>query len=411
MNIRRKITLNTLYQLISRYSLSIFAFLVSIIIIRSFGREVWGEYSIVLNYIALFYIFADFGTNVYFAKSFAEDQQNAYKYFSKIVGYKLVLGSLLTVMSGLILVFLPYSNEVKSAALWGLPIILAFSLINSTNLIFQSRLTYKNQLLINGVWAFSSFILTLIYVLNVEVPTISGLVQMYLVSAILALGVSISLVREYFKWNEMWDPQYFKVILGSSYIIGIAMLFNSLMFGVDKFLLSVLSTGVSVGIYSLSYKLFEVFLVFPTFLMNAFYPVLVNIRKDSDARFGEYLRKLFAYNLVLWFISVPILMLVVYWAIPALWGNEMSPSWLPFAILMVSSLPFFATAPLNWVAVLENRSKLMLKVYFIGLVINLALNFYLIQQYDYIGAAVSTGITEFVVLVGFYFGLRDIIKQ
>lgn len=104
-------------------------------------------------------------------------------------------------------------------------------------------------------------------------------------------------------------------------------------------------------------------------------------------------------------------MLVVYWAIPALWGNEMSPSWLPFAILMVSSLPFFATAPLNWVAVLENRSKLMLKVYFIGLIVNLVLNFYLIQQYDYIGAAVSTGITEFVVLVGFYFGLRDIIKQ
>ncbi len=406
----KSVSFNTLYQLLGRYSLSISSFLISILVIKSLGSGYWGDYSIVLNFVSLFYIFADFGTNLYFAKSFAEDEEHARKHFSKILAYKLVLGLALILLSGIILSFTPYSSEIKSAALWALPVILLFSLINSTNLIFQSRLTYRKQLLINVVWAFSSFILTWFYITFSSTYSLSKLIEIYFVSSLLAGAVALYQVKEFLNWKTAWDTKYFKFIFMSSLLIGISTLLNSLMFSSDKFILSLYSDNTSVGTYTLAYKLFEIFLVFPTFVTNAFYPMLVSLKQESHENFTKSLRKVMSYNLILWLISAPVLLLVGYFIIPLIWGMEMRPAWGPFAILVAGSLPFFITATLNWVAVLENRSRMLIGIYFAGFAVNLGLNYFMIPQWDYIGAAISTNITELVVLFAFYLGLKKVIK-
>src|SRR5207244_1517417 len=57
--------------------------------------------------------------------------------------------------------------------------------------------------------------------------------------------------------------------------LGITLLFNLVYFRADSIILTLTRPTAEVGIYGLAYKVFEIVLVFPTFFMNAVYPLLL----------------------------------------------------------------------------------------------------------------------------------------
>jgi O-antigen/teichoic acid export membrane protein len=399
---------NTFYQLIGRFGTVFFTFLLSIVLTRFGSENLWGQYSVVLNYLALFYMMADFGMNIIVVKDFAQNDEVLREQFAKVFGFKLILGLALTIFSVLLTYFLPYTVEIKSAILSGALLILLFSLQNSLLIIFQTKLEYWKSAVTNlctGLLTFGSIYL---YITLSNAASLNMVVILTILSYLIGLAVSVVLVKSQVNLSirSLFDWVYSRSLFNRSFFIGLTVILNSFMFSGDKFLLSLYQDNFSVGIYTLAYKLFELFLVLPTFIMNANYPLLLKLRAEGYEVVFRKIIKIAIFMMPIWFVSALILLIAGKVGIPLIWGSTMDAAIKPFSILILTSIPFFITAPLTWIYYIEGWNKQLLMIYLTGFIVNLLLNLYYIPLNGYIGAAYITGVTELLVLIMLLIGFR-----
>lgn len=394
MSHSKAIASNTFYQIINKFVTAGSTLIISALITRLLGAQTYGEYSIVSTYIITFFLLSDFGVNAIVVQDFAKNVDSAKANFSKVLGLRFSFGLFLMVVALVALYFAPYSDLVKLAILINLPLILFNSLSSAASLIFQSFLKYNYQAKAS-VWG-SSITLGLT-VLSVFVfgGSLIALVLALLIGSAVTPLLSLYFIREYISRKVKWiDFEYWKHVVIDAFPMGMALSLNILMIHVDRLMLSVLSTPYSVGIYSLSYKIFDVVLVLPTFFMNAVYPILIRIKSESEEKYKAFTAKVLVYLTV----SSVVLTLLGYLAsgilIPLIWGTEMSDSIIPFNILITGLAFFFLSAPLSWVALIEGKKISLMWIYGIAFVCNAYLNWELIPLYDYYSAAVITVITE-----------------
>jgi len=213
--------------------------------------------------------------------------------------------------------------------------------------------------------------------------------------------------RKYLSFDSDWaDLAYLKRIFWQAFPLGLGLTLNLLMIQADRLILSFLKSPLSVGIYSLSYRIFELVLVLPTFFMNALYPVLVKLKSESQERYHHHITLGISLLAGMAILATIVITVVSPYVIPFVWGDEMKNSYIPLNILMFGSTFFFLTAPLSWIAVLENKQRFLPYIYGTGFIINAVFNFIFIPRYDYAGAAMVTIITEALVLFALIYLLK-----
>jgi O-antigen/teichoic acid export membrane protein len=207
-------------------------------------------------------------------------------------------------------------------------------------------------------------------------------------------------IRKYLKFDRsIIDRRYWKYAVFDSAPFGISLLLNTLMVQVDRLILSVLSTPVSVGYYSLAYRLFEFILVIPTFYMNSVYAHMIVIKNKSMLEY-KHIFKNSILTLSLSAVIITIVSLIIApIIIPLVWGEEMKQAVLPFVILTLGCLVFYLTSPLNWRLVADGKQKYLPFIYGIVLIVNIILNLIFIPMYDYKASAVITVLSEVIVLI------------
>jgi O-antigen/teichoic acid export membrane protein len=391
---------NTFYQLLARFGTVGFMFLLSIFLARQNQGTVWGEYSVVLNYIALFYMLADFGINILVVKDYSQNENLLKTDFVKLFGFKLIAGILLSLVVAFTAFLLPYSAEVKSSIIFGSVLVLIFSLQTSFSAIFQTKFEYWKLAVVNVLIGAFVFIGVVAYIFNSQTVLLKDIVAITVFGYLIGLFLSIFITKQHVKYNikSLIDWAYSRIILQRSVFIGLTIVLNSFMFSGDKFILSLFRDSFEVGLYSLAYKLFELYLVLPTFIMNSYYPLLVKIRDNNPIQFISQIENITFKLFGMWVILTGFVWFGGSYFIPILWGSHMLEAVKPFTILMAISLPFFITAPLTWIFYIENRHKQLLGIYFSGFIFNIVLNLIFIPIYGQISAAYITGFTEVFVL-------------
>ena len=396
---KTKIASNTIYQIIGRLSTSISTLIVTAMITRYLGVKSFGEYSIVIAFLTIFYTLSDFGVNSVLIREFADDLSYANTNFKKVLSLRIVFGVLLMILAIVVVFFMPYRNEIKTAIYIGLPLLIFNSISKAASLIFQSFLQYKYQSISMGVGAIFSTILIGFVVLS-PIQSLSLIILATVVGSFISPLISIYFLREYlFSDSSFIDFVYWKKILLDSFPFGIALILNTFMIQADRILLSIISSEESVGIYSLAYRIFEIVLILPTFIMNATFPVLVVLRKRDSVKYTKSIYTLLKFMI---FVSIGTSLIATYFSklfIPMIWGSEMTNSFVPFNILMYGAVFFFVSAPLSWIKLVEGKDKFLPYIYGFGFILNLILNIIFIPIYDYAGAAYITILTEGIVVV------------
>jgi O-antigen/teichoic acid export membrane protein len=177
--------------------------------------------------------------------------------------------------------------------------------------------------------------------------------------------------------------------------LGLVLIFNVIYFRIDLFLLSYFRQSSEVGAYGLAYKFFELAIALPTFIMNSWYPLLLQARALGVVnRIGNKTYVLLAVlgllvGVSLW-IGAPFIV----------FRSDFVASVGLLRILSFSLPLFFVTSPLMWQFVLDKKQHLLVWVYAGATVINVLLNTVYIPIYGAFAAAVITGITELTVLGG-----------
>lgn len=383
---KKIVAVNTMWQLVGRGISAATTFIVTLVVARQFGASGYGDFVKVTTYAAFFYLVADFGINAIFI------QHDTRESWPTLVVLRLIGGVLLIVLSLLILTFLPgsasqgYTPLVRLGILLFSPTILLQGMITTANAIFQKKLRYDL-----ATWAIffgSIATIALLWKTTTTLTVIGVVAAGTLVTTVVSLVLASRLVG-----NTRFSTtvRQMKQLLIPSIPLGITLLFNLVYFHADSVVITLTRSTAEVGIYGLAYKVFEVILVFPTFLMNAVYPLMLNrgFKKILTNAFWFLLLASVASSIICW-VAAPLLTII---------KSDFTASVGALRVLSLGLPFFFVTAVTMWGLIALKKQTILAGIYGVSMFINILGNILLVPTYGFMAAAWMTVVGEGLVLL------------
>lgn len=394
-----KISQQTLWQVLGKIITSLSTIAVLAIITRRFGETGTGVFTLSLTYLALFALAIDFGVNAHLMPALVRD--NFELIWRKLFGFRLLLAVFLIPLAILGGMLWPVESEMfKTLILIGsLMAILEPAIFVSANAIFQSRFRY--DLSVIGWSAVALTTLVLVYLTGLAGLGLEWIMVDYSIGWLIGSLMLLYFVKKFVKtvW-PIFDSGFIVNLIGKSWPISLTLILNVIYFRLDSFFLSLLKGFADVGVYNLSYQLFQTALVLPTFIMNAFYPMMLKVYYQNKQKFVNEIKYSVLGMLCLGLIGVLLTAVLGKFFIGLITGGQgFIGSEQSLLILSLSFPAFFVSSVLMWTLVILKRYKSMAAIYFIGLVFNGLANWLFIPDYSYIASAWITGISEYLILV------------
>ena len=395
-----KISQQTFWQAVVKLITTTSGFIILGIVSRNYGESGTGIFTLALAYLGFFFVVSDFGFNAYFLSSVKSQESRIKGEWQKLLGTRILWASFLIIISLAPLLFLPsnFSAEFKLSVLIGSLIILFFAINLTSQALFQLKFRYDFDILptLFGV----IFCIILVFLLAAGGGPVFLLILGYLVAWFIhAVGTLILVSKISKPVYPIFDLSYAKLLFKKSWPIAATLFLNVIYFRADAFILSFFKGIADVGIYNMAYQVFQAVLVLPTFIMNSFYPMLLQSLKLGN---GVFLRQIKIALPLIFLISIFIMLIFYsfsYLIIPLIAGNGFVESVSALRILSFGFPAYFLSALFLWVMIAKLMYKQILIIYSIGLIFNIILNLVFIPEYSYIGASWITGISEYLILL------------
>ena len=402
----QKLAAHTIYQIIARIASSGASFLITILIARHFGIATYGDYAKVTAFVTMFYLLADFGLNAVFLQ-----KDGIEKRFKDLFYTRLVLSGILVIIVNGFAHVLPYNpvTQIGFSPRVQMGILLfSFSIITEAILFsafatFQRKMIYERFMWATIIGSVVSFISVGCFIV-LQLPLVWVFVGM-LIGAVLEAWFSIVFSEETL-FPVIIHLPFIKVLMKETLPVAFMLLFNLIYFRVDMLLLALFRPSTDVGIYDISYRVFDFLIALPLFLSNVLYPKLIHDEKNNRNTASKqlYYVLLFAVfgvaAVIPFWIGSPMLFFIIK---PAL-----VPASIPLRILLVSLPVFFMTSILQWLLLSKRQQRFLAFVYFVLTAVNICLNILFLPHYGYIASAIITGVCEAGVLLVFLFRLLSL---
>ncbi len=398
MDSLKKVSQQTLWQLVGKAVTSLSTIIILGAVTRHYGEAGTGIFTLALTYLAFFYLVEDFGFNAYVLPELLGGNEELE--WRKLLGLRIIWALFLIVLSIIILPFLPFRNfQFDLAVIFGCLAILGNGLFVTSNAIFQSKLKYNYSIIASSIDAVPTVIFILVLVgLNTSIQV---LLVVHMLGWLLTGLIALFFVKKFVKSiTPIFDFKYIKDILVNAWPISLTLVLNVVYFRLDSFILTAVKSFAEVGVYNLSYQVFQSALVLPTFIMNGYYPLMLRKLSENKLGFIKDLKKVILIMLgisVLGVIFTLVFSPVIIRIISG--GNGFGGSVGSLRILSLGFPAYFVSSVLMWTLVSLKRYKQMLLVYLIGLIVNGILNFTFIPLYSYVASSYITGISEYLILV------------
>ena len=194
------------------------------------------------------------------------------------------------------------------------------------------------------------------------------------------------------------DKKYTRSIVSMTLPLAAAGLINTIYFRADSFLISVLMPSREIGIYGIAYKVLELTMSLPIIFMGVVYPILCrNVSHRRRLRdIAEECSK------VSGLVAAPITAGVIALSVivsRSLGGPEFERAAVPMSILMVANYFAYFNAVYAGVILADNQQRKLLKLSYLSVGMNLAMNLFAIPRWGIVGSAVSVMATEGIQLL------------
>lgn len=378
--------------------------LVTYIMTRAYGRAGYGDFNLMQAFPGLFFMLADFGLNAIATRELSKETADKQKIFSNILSLRLLITLFLIIFAFIVLFFMPYSGDLLFGLRLSLLLILTFSLVNTTNIVFQVNLRYEYSA-ISNIFGYFIILGLVLFTTHFNYP-VSVVNATYVLGGFITFLTNVWFIRRLgLLVKPSLDPELAKWFFIQSLPIGLMFVFSQINFRADAILLSVLplpksfglSASETVAIYGLPYKIFEVALVLPTFFMNAVYPIYVKHLEESKEKFLQTFQLSFVALLAMGACVSFFGFLLSPFMINFLGGAEFTESILVLRILLGGIVLFYITQPFSWFLVTLGKQKLLPWVYFGVAAFNLMANLIYIPHLSYLAASTITWISELII--------------
>jgi len=400
----RKYFANTSWLMVERILRMGVSLFVGIYVARYLGPERYGFLSYANSFVGIFLAFATLGLDEIVVRELVKSPEQREIILGSSFFLKLV-GTLLMWMA--ILAAVPFTeNDLKANIL--ITIIAFGAVFQAFNVIdfnFQAKVKSKYVVHAQFVQLIVSSIVKIILVVN-ESPLI-WFASVYCLDAIV---LAVGLVFVYFYNGEnifcwKWSFETSKYLLHDSWPLIIAGVVVSVYMKIDQVMIKEMLGAKEVGLYAAAVKLSEAWYFLPMAITSSLFPAIINAKIYQKEDYFQRLQKL--YDLMVWIavaIALPTAILSP-WIVELLYGNEYLESSSVLIIHIWSGIFVFLGVASSKYLLAENYIKKTFYRTFVGALLNIIMNYYLIGIMGINGAALSTFASHF--FAAYFYDILD----
>ena len=171
----------------------------------------------------------------------------------------------------------------------------------------------------------------------------------------------------------------------------LATTFGVIYTKIDIVMLERMVSTDAAGIYGQGHQAFDVMMLVPGLIGTALFPAMARYgmkNMEDTVRLGER-------SLRFMMIAIlPLTLLITFTSEPIIFWFEKSANWndsIPVMQIVIWGLPLMGAATIfNRLLITADREKVFVTIGLVSMLVNIALNWYLIPAYSYFGASVAT---------------------
>ena len=394
------------------------SFFTQIILARDLGPGDYGKFSSVLATVVLLVPLAGFGISQYWLKVFGQEGWAAMRWF--IPSFRLLSVSTGLVIFTLILwaLFGPHDKEIESL----LYVLCVYVLGQVALELVSSKLQLEERYFHLSLWQLLPHFARLLLIISLAIffsENMSLHIVAYIYSGIaltFALLASIELSniqisnfhlkghnKELKCFASEEDAPTLIDVIEKSWPFGLASLFQLIYFQSDIILVKYITGAEAAGIYNVAFIIIAAVLMLPSVVYQKFLLPKIHRWANHDRdRFYQVYRQGNILMAILGILAMLIVWTLSSWALPLLFGDNYIDSVLLLNILAICLPILFVASSVG--ATLVTQEYMRVKVKYMGVVaiLNIALNIILIPILGALGAAISTVLSNGVLLIVYY---------
>ena len=385
-----------------------FAF--AMLMLRILAPEMAGRYYFAVAFIGYFDILVRFGLGTLLTREVAKDRSHGNRYLNAVTVLRGLLWltslPLMVLALGLYAFFGGLTPDIVAAIAFFAFGLIFSNLADGFSAVFYAYEKMEYPAAISTVTALTRVSLgVLVLLLGWGFVGLAGVSVIANIVSAAALGTL--LVRHCFRPHREWDPRTGKWMLSTSFPLMINLLLATIFFRIDVLLLKPMKGDTVVGYYSAALKYVDGLLIIPQYFTQAIFPLMSRYAATSrDSLLRAYVLSL----RLLLIIALPIAAAMPFIAeglILVLGGGEYLPHSQIALQLIIWFLPFsFVNSVTQYVLIAIDQQRFLTKAFLIGVTFNIVANLIVIPIFSYQGAAVVTILSEWALLIPFYYSVR-----
>ncbi len=406
MNIKSIILKNLSFSTLTA-STHVLMFVTLILGARFLGRHDFGVFSFAYAFSEVTNVIFDFGFYPHLTRTIARDKSGS----AHILGNLLSLRTISYLLPAAALFPILYFTGTSPTVLIAIYLTMAQFFLKGYQMLFRGMFTANNLFHHESASVVIDRVCTL--VLCAAVLLAGGKVISF--ALMLLVGKVLSVVYLMWKLNSLdvgpirmrFDTREWPSLLRTSIPFALSIVFSDIYFKVDSVMLGYLRSAAEVGRYSAAYNLFEGLTNIALVVSSSIYPLVSRCHVEDSGMVGVIFSNAFK---TIFLICMPVLTVGFLFSkeiIHLVYGNEYADSVLVLQILLFAFVFVSAGLLCSHVLAGTNKERAIVAATGVGVVVNVAANAFAIPGYGAKGAALTTVLTELVVLAIMLYALKD----
>lgn len=393
---------NMSWLLISQIIASICAFIWTVLMARYLGVDKYGIFGFATSLTAILAVTVDLGINTHVIRHVATDYDSAPKYLGNAIPLKSIFGVGTMILTVIILIIMKTDELTFTVTLLFAIEMIIKSLMSLLNGSFQAFEEGKYQ----GIGNTLLHTILLIFILI----TIFGDFGLFGVALSYILANLIAFTYTYYAFKKHiskpkfeLDLKFCKKITRLSIPFAVIGLLYTIYYSIDMVMLTNMVGSYASGIYNATYKLISVLTLFYSVYTAVIFPVMSKFFNNDDTMLLISFEKSIKYLML---VIIPIAIATVIYStdiIHLIYGHKYDAASSALSILIWTVCLLFISGAANSLLNASHKEVTVTKIYAIAAAFNIILNFFMIPYLSYDGAAITTVLSELlIVIIQFY---------
>ncbi len=394
----RTIFKNVSWVMISQVIACAYGFIWTVLLARYLGVRDYGILGFATSLVGIILVTMDLGMNSYAVRHIATDNSSAPKFLGNILPLKLLLsiGTFLLLYCILILMKCDETTFIITLLFFieGIFISLSNSLIGAFQAFEKVKYQGIESILLNTI------LLILILISIFLDLGLYGVVMSYILANIIGfIYLSFALAKHITTPKFELDKSFCKNLIYFGLPFAMTGILYSIYYSIDVVMLTQLVGNYATGIYNATYKLIGVLTLFYTVYNAVIYPVMSKFFKNNKKLLVISYEKTIKYLML---IMIPISISTMFYSldiIQLIYGHEYDAASTVLSILIWTVCLLFVNGAGNTLLTASHKEVTVTKIYSIAAIFNFILNLLLIPYLSYIGAAITTLLSDMLIFI------------